>query len=156
MLMIFHRSQGDSKSPRVSRTLLSILVDHNNSVVWMVSILSPIYDSSSPFPRLWEPFQVPTTFLVLWQGLSTFRFFHFLHASFFPFSLPFSHIYKIRIKIPKANIKYYFDSTAGILEILTNKWQFLAYLRRLIKKVLGVFLPFVSAYYYYYYYYLLL
>ena len=40
-------SQCDSKSPRVSRTLLSILVDLNNAVVWMVSIYSPISNSSN-------------------------------------------------------------------------------------------------------------
>ena len=36
-LMIFHWSLRDSKSPQVSRTLLSILDVLNNAVVWMVS-----------------------------------------------------------------------------------------------------------------------
>ena len=36
--MVFHESLSDSKSSQVSRTLLSILADLNNSVVWMVSI----------------------------------------------------------------------------------------------------------------------
>ena len=35
--MIFHRSLSDSKSPQVSRTLLSILGVFNNGVVWVVS-----------------------------------------------------------------------------------------------------------------------
>ena len=35
--MVFHWSLGDSKSPQVSRTLLSILAVLNNVVVWMVS-----------------------------------------------------------------------------------------------------------------------
>ena len=35
--MIFHGSLSVSKSPKVSRTLLSILTDLNNAVVWMVS-----------------------------------------------------------------------------------------------------------------------
>ena len=34
--MIFHWSLSDSKSPLVSRTLLSILANYNNAVVWMV------------------------------------------------------------------------------------------------------------------------
>ncbi len=42
LLMIFHLSLGDSKSPQVSRTLLSILADLSNAVVWMVSGCSPI------------------------------------------------------------------------------------------------------------------
>ena len=36
-LMVFHWSLSDSKSPQFSRTLLSILADLNNAVVWMVS-----------------------------------------------------------------------------------------------------------------------
>ena len=38
-LMVFHWSLSNSKSPRVSRTFLSILADLNNPVVWMVSTL---------------------------------------------------------------------------------------------------------------------
>ena len=39
----------DSKSPQVSRTLLSILADLNNGVAWMVSTRPPTSESSSPF-----------------------------------------------------------------------------------------------------------
>ena len=49
--MTFHRSLSDSKSPRVSRTLLSIQADLNNALVWMVSIHSPISNSSSPLTK---------------------------------------------------------------------------------------------------------
>ena len=35
--MFFHRSLNDSKSPQVSRTLLSILPDLSNVVIWIVS-----------------------------------------------------------------------------------------------------------------------
>ena len=45
--MIFHWSLSDSKSPQVSRTLLSILSDLNNAVVWIVSTCSIISKSSS-------------------------------------------------------------------------------------------------------------
>ena len=38
----------DSKSPGVSRTLLSILADLNNTVVWMVSTCPLIFKLSSP------------------------------------------------------------------------------------------------------------
>ena len=47
--MVFHWSLSDSKSPQVSRTLLSILVVLNNAVVWMVSARPPTSKSSSPF-----------------------------------------------------------------------------------------------------------
>ena len=48
-LMVFHWSLSDSKSPQVSRTLLSILAVLNNPVVWMVSTRPPTSKSSSPF-----------------------------------------------------------------------------------------------------------
>ena len=39
--MVFHWSLSDSKSPQVSRTLLSILAVLNNAVVWIVSTRPP-------------------------------------------------------------------------------------------------------------------
>ena len=47
--MDFHWRLSDSKSPHVSRTLLSILAVFNNAVVWMVSTRSPTSKSSRPF-----------------------------------------------------------------------------------------------------------
>ena len=47
--MVFHWSLRDSKSPQVSRTLLSILAVLNNAVVWMVSTHPPTSKSFSPF-----------------------------------------------------------------------------------------------------------
>ena len=47
--MVFHWSLSDSKSPQVSRTLLSILAVLNTAVVWMVSTRPPTSKSSSPF-----------------------------------------------------------------------------------------------------------
>ena len=49
MLMVFHWSLSDSKSPQVSRTLLSILAVFNNDVVWVVSTQPPTSKSSKPF-----------------------------------------------------------------------------------------------------------
>ena len=45
--MVFHLSLSDSKSPQVSRTLLSILADLNNAVVWIVTTLLLTFTSSS-------------------------------------------------------------------------------------------------------------
>ena len=47
--MVFHWSLSDSKSPQVTRTLLTILAVLNNVVVWMVSTRPPTSKSSSPF-----------------------------------------------------------------------------------------------------------
>ena len=47
--MVFHWSLSDSKSPQVSRTLLSILAVLNNVVVRMVSTRPPTSKSSRPF-----------------------------------------------------------------------------------------------------------
>ena len=47
--MVFHWSLSDSKSPQVSRSLLSILADLVNAVVGMVSTCPLIFKSSSPF-----------------------------------------------------------------------------------------------------------
>ena len=47
--MVFHRILSDSKSPQVSRTLLSILAALNNAVIWMVSTCPPTSKASSPF-----------------------------------------------------------------------------------------------------------
>ena len=46
--MVLLRSLSDSKSPQVFRTLLNILADLNNTVVWMVSTCPLISKSSSP------------------------------------------------------------------------------------------------------------
>ena len=45
--MTSHWSLSDSKSPQVSRTLLSILVDLNNAEVWIVATRPVISKSSS-------------------------------------------------------------------------------------------------------------
>ena len=47
--MVFHWRLSDSKSPQVSRTLLSILAVFYNAVIWMVSTQLPTSESSSPF-----------------------------------------------------------------------------------------------------------
>ena len=56
--MVFHWSLSDSKSPQFSWTLLSILADFNNTVVYMVSILPLFSNSSHFFPSFWRLFQV--------------------------------------------------------------------------------------------------
>ena len=50
--MAFHWSLSDSKSPRVSRTRLRILVVLSNAVIWIVSTRPPKSKSSRPFNNL--------------------------------------------------------------------------------------------------------
>ena len=51
-LVVFKRSQRDSKSPQVYMTLLSVLADPNNTTVLMVSLLSLMVSTFSPFSKL--------------------------------------------------------------------------------------------------------
>ena len=78
--MIFHWSPSDSRTPQVSRTLLSIL---SNAVVWMVSISTPIPNLfTKPLGTISSTLiaiDIIVTFLlhsfqVLWQGPSTCPF----------------------------------------------------------------------------------
>ena len=59
--MVFHWSLSDSKFSQVSRTLLSILADFSQAVVWMVSICPPIYISSNSLSKPLFP-SAPITF----------------------------------------------------------------------------------------------
>ena len=92
-LIVFHWSLSDSKSPQVSRTLLSILAIHNNAVVWMVSSHSPTSKSSSPFsnPLVTVPKASITIGIIV-----TFMFHSFFNSlarsrylSFFSYSFSF-------------------------------------------------------------------
>ena len=64
--MVLHWSLGDSKSPQVSRPLLSVLAVLNNAVVWIVSTSPPTSKSSSPFsnPFVTVP-NVPITIVII-------------------------------------------------------------------------------------------
>ena len=90
--MVFHWSSSDSKSPQVSRTLLRILADFNNAVVWMVSTFhliskypTPFINPSGTVPSTPITIGITVTFMfysfffpVLWQGPGTYFSFCFL------------------------------------------------------------------------------
>ena len=64
-LVLFLWSLKDSKSPQVSKTLLSILVDLNNAVFSMVSIFFLIYNFSSIFSKPLETVStIPTRIII--------------------------------------------------------------------------------------------
>ena len=91
--MVFHWSLNDSKSPQVSRTLLWILTDLNNLVVWMVFTRLLISKSSSLFnnplvtvPRAPITIDINVTFMFdnfyLFQSFSHQRELMVFHRSF--------------------------------------------------------------------------
>ena len=49
--MVFHGSLNEIKSPQVYKTLLSILADLNDAVVWMISVRPQISNSSIPVTK---------------------------------------------------------------------------------------------------------
>ena len=75
--MVFYWSLSDSKSPQVSRTFLSIFVNLNNAVVWMVSTCPLISNSSSPFTN---PLVIVLSALITIGIIITFMFFCFFSS----------------------------------------------------------------------------
>ena len=81
--MVFHLSFSDNKSPQVSRTLLSILADLNNDVVWVVSTRPLISESSSHFTTpLWTVPRAPMT-IGITVTFTFHRFFNSLARSWY-------------------------------------------------------------------------
>ena len=92
--MVFHWSLSDSKSPQVSRTLLSILAVLNNAVIWMVSTRPPTSKSFSLFSSpLVTVSNAPITngiivtymfhsFSIPYQGRGTYPSFHIFSVLF--------------------------------------------------------------------------
>ena len=92
--MVFHWSLSDSKSPFISRTLLSILAILNNAVIWMASTRPPTSKTSSPFnDRLVTVTKAPNTIGII-VTFMFHRFFNYLARSWYLsfFSLSFSFI----------------------------------------------------------------
>ena len=90
--MVFHRSLSDSKSTQVSRTLLSILADLNNAVIWMASARPLISKSSNPCasPLVTVPSAPITTGLTVTSMLHSFFSSLARSRCLSLFSLPFS------------------------------------------------------------------
>ena len=89
--MVFHWSLSDSKSPQVSRTLLSILAVLSNAVIWIVSTRPLTFKSSRPYnnplvivPK--APITIGTTvtfmFHSFFNSLARSRYLSFFSLSF--------------------------------------------------------------------------
>ena len=89
-LVVSHWSPSDNKSPRVSRTLLSILIDFN-AMIWMVSILPLISVSLSLFSWVLVTLRCAPLTIGITVILMFHRFYSFLAMSkyLFIFSLSF-------------------------------------------------------------------
>ena len=75
--MVFHWSMSDSKSPQVSRTLLSILAVLSNAVIGIVSTRPPTSKSSTPFNNplvtvLKAPIKIGTIVTFIFHSFSQF------------------------------------------------------------------------------------
>ena len=92
--MIFYWSLNDSRSLQVSGTLLSILIDLNNAVVWMVFACPLISKSSSPFIKLLgivpsAPVTIGMTFTFMFHSFFS-SLLKFTYLSLFSLSLIFT------------------------------------------------------------------
>ena len=83
--MFSHWNLSDSRSPQVARTLLCVLADLNNLLVWMATSRPHISKSSSPFDNSSET--VPRVPITIWRNV-TFMFHRYL--SFISFSFNFT------------------------------------------------------------------
>ena len=75
--MVFHWSLSDSRSPQVSRTLLSILAVLSNAVIWIVSTHLPTSESSRPFNN---PFNIVPKAPITIGTINTFMFHRFFNS----------------------------------------------------------------------------
>ena len=89
--MDFHWSLSDNKSPQISETLLGILADLNNAVIWMVYTCPLISMCSSPSTKslvslLRTPIKIGITVIFMFHSflspLAKFKYLFFFLLSF--------------------------------------------------------------------------
>ena len=118
--MVLHWHLNDSKSPQVSRTLLSILTVLNNVVVWMVSNRLPTSKSSCLFSHhLVSVSKAPITIgiVVTYMLHSFFRF----PCKFEIFILLFTFFQFYSVVSRDSEVDYYFSP---ILFFFSNSHSF--------------------------------
>ena len=116
LLLVFHWGLSDSKSPQISRTLLSILSDLNNVVMWIFSACPSISNSWNPFTKLLM--FVPSAGITI--GITVTFMFHSLFSSltrskFLPL-LSFSLIFHpVAHWVDKVYLSPFFSFWSGLL-----------------------------------------
>ena len=104
---VFHWRLRDSKSPQVSRALLTILSIFSNAVVWMVSPRSTTSKSSCPFsnPLVSVP-KAPITIGIIVTGMFHSFFNSLVRSMYISF---FSHSFKFILwSAGRAKYHYYY------------------------------------------------
>ena len=120
--MVFHWSLSDSKSPRVSRILLSILVVFNNAVVWMVSSRPPISKSSRPFNN--PLVTVPKAPIIIGTFV-IFMFHNFFNSQARSRYLSFfSHSFSLFCDQPRLQIRHYYNYLLLSSFYISVSWWF--------------------------------
>ena len=98
-LIVFHWSLNVSKSPKVFITLLHILADLNNAVVWMVSILPLISNFSCLSFKLSGTFPSALTTIGITVILIFHSFFSFAAKSKYLFFFSLSFIFPSVVRL---------------------------------------------------------
>ena len=116
--MVIHCSLSDSKSPQVSRTLLSILAVLSNAIIWIVTTRPPTSKSSRPFNN---PLVIVLKAPITIGTIVTFMFHSFIsslarsrYLSFFSHSFRFILWYYY----------YYYYSLIRAFHISVSLWFF--------------------------------
>ena len=124
-LMVFHWSLSDSKSPQVSRTLLSILTDSNNAILWMVLIHPPNSNSFNSLSWFLEivlsmPITLGITITLMFQSflssLASSKYLSLFLLSFIFFTLWSTGMAKSTI--------YYYYYSSRVFHISMSWWFF--------------------------------
>ena len=120
--MVFHGSLSDSKSPQVSRTLLSILAVLSNAVIWIVSTYSSTSKSSRPFNN---PFVIVPKAPITIGIIVTFMFHSFFNSlarsrylSFFSHSFSFILWAAETAKSTLLQILFFICSSVDIIKMM--------------------------------------
>ena len=135
--MVFHWSLSDSKSPQVSRTLLSILADLNNAVVWMISAHPLFFKFPSKFQVFISLFAFLPFYSVFSQSgkvhystRSLFFFFFFFFVDYhFVWSSGRDWMIRLYLKIPENFVRLIFKDGFWVLHmpfVCVVKFRFLA------------------------------
>ena len=136
-LMLSHRSLSGSKSPQVSRALLSILADFNNAVVWMVSTRPLISKSSSPYTNpitisiavtfIFHSFSVSSKVKTVISIVAFFQF-YFNYCELFLISLSSWSFAWVWVKLVSLGLldssPYFCRSYCGSLDVLVSSSNF--------------------------------
>ena len=116
--MVFHWSLSDSKSPQVSRTLLSILAVLSNNFIWIVTTHPPTSNSSRPFNN--PLVIVPKHQSQLVQSSFSYYHYYYYYYYYYYYDYYYYYYYYLLIKVFHISISWWFFTgvwvTASLLK----------------------------------------